>query len=64
MKEWTPYLFDGEVLENNPTPPCEQVKGAGICLWSDTPAVMTEDEVLENMRPYFTAIAKKTLGLA
>ena len=63
MKEWTPYLFDGEVLENNPTPPCEQVKGAGICLWSDTPAVMTEDEVLENMRPYFTAIAKKTLGI-
>lgn len=64
MNEWNPYIFDSDVPENNPTPPCEQIKGAGICLWSDTPAAMTEDEILENMRPYFTAIAKKTLGLA
>ena len=59
MDKWNPYLFDTKVEENNPSVPDERVKGAGFCLWSDTPAAQSEDELLENMRPYFTAIAKK-----
>lgn len=60
---WHPYIFDNNVKENNPTAPSPLVKGAGICLWTDTPAAMTEDEILEGIRPYFTAIAKKTRGV-
>ncbi len=43
---------------------CTPVKGAGMCLWTDTPAVQTEDALSENTRPDFTAIAKKALGEA
>ncbi len=59
MDRWNPYLFDTKVAENNPSAPDMRVKGAGFCLWSDTPAAQSEDELLENIRPYFTAIAKK-----
>ena len=44
------------------TAPNEKVKGAGFCLWTDTPAAESEDEILEHIRPYFTAIAQKASG--
>ncbi len=59
-ENWNPYVFDVEVAENNPTYPDARVKGAGFCLWCDTPAAQTEDEILENIRPYFAAIAEKS----
>ena len=59
-ENWNPYVFDVEVAENNPTYPDARVKGAGFCLWCDTPAAQNEDEILENIRPYFTAIAEKS----
>ncbi len=78
MKEWNPYIFapNGSECEqhgnfyifppfkedNRIEPPNERVKGADFCLWSDTPSAKTEDEILENIRPYFTAIAKKSTG--
>lgn len=62
LENWNPYVFDTRVKENNPVAPNPLVKGAGICLWTDTPAAMTEDEILEGIRPYFTAIARKTRG--
>ena len=77
MAEWNPYVFapnnsictvnnsyifppfkEGNVIDA----PNAQVKGAGFCLWCDTPAAETEDEILEHIRPYFTAIAKKAMG--
>ena len=63
LAEWNPYVFDPKVKDNNPKAPDPRVKGAGICLWTDTPAAMTEDEILEGIRPYFTAIAKKARGV-
>ena len=62
LADWNPYVFDTKVKENNPEAPDPLVRGAGICLWTDTPAAMTEDEILEGIRPYFTAIAKKARG--
>ena len=78
MKEWSPYLFAANNSECDPgnsdyifprfnrgteiTAPNERVKGAGFCLWCDCPSAETEDELLEHIRPYFTAIAKKSLG--
>ena len=62
IAEWTPYVFDDVNPENIIDAPNEKVKGAGMCLWTDTPDAMTEDELLEKMRPHFTAIARKCLG--
>ena len=78
MKEWTPYLFAANRSEcdhgnndyifpefkqgNEIKAPDERVKGAGFCLWCDCPSAEREDELLEHIRPYFTAIAKKALG--
>lgn len=76
MAEWNPYVFapntdkPGEntyiFVPRKPgnfvDAPNEKVKGAGFCLWCDTPAAESEDEILEHIRPYFTAIAKKALG--
>lgn len=77
MAEWNPYVFapnnsqsdDGNSYIFPPfkpgnilTAPNEKIKGAGFCLWCDTPAAETEDEILEHARPYFTAIAKKATG--
>lgn len=78
MKEWTPYVFsskDSECADPNNTyifppfregnvidAPNKRVKGAGFCLWTDCPSAETEDELLEHIRPYFTAIAKKASG--
>lgn len=64
LAEWNPYVFGANSEENKLAAPNPLVKGAGICLWTDTPAAMSEDEILEGMRPYFTAIAKKTRGVA
>ncbi|MBQ8689855.1 MAG: hypothetical protein IJ515_05790 [Clostridia bacterium] len=76
MKEWNPYIFapkNSECTTDNTyifppfmpgniiSAPNEKVKGAGFCLWTDCPSAETEDEILENMRPYFTAIAKKSI---
>lgn len=78
LKEWNPYVFapKNSVCEtdnsyifppfkegNHVAAPNEHVKGAGFCLWSDTPGAMSEDEILEGMRPYFTAVARKTTGV-
>lgn len=75
MKEWNPYIFsantDKNDIENsyifpplNPEnkieAPNDKVKGAGFCLWCDTPGAETEDEILEHIRPYITAIANKS----
>lgn len=78
MKEWDPYLFAADNSECDPgnsgyifppfregnriTAPNEKVKGAGFCLWCDTPGAETQEELLEHIRPYFTAIAKKARG--
>lgn len=77
MREWTPYVFAPNNSEcatdntyifppfnagNHVAAPNEKIKGAGFCLWCDTPSAEGEDELLENMRPYFTAIAKKASG--
>ena len=60
--EWNAYVFDPQRPENNPTAPNEKVKGGGYCLWSDTPAAETEEEILENLKPYLHACAKALLG--
>jgi hypothetical protein len=77
LNEWNPYVFAPKNSEceannsyifppfregNHVAAPNARVKGAGFCLWADTPSAETEDELLENMRPYFTAVAKKALG--
>ena len=59
--EWNPYVFDDVNPENVIEFPNKKVKGAGFCLWTDTPDKESEDEMLENMRPYFTAFVKKAL---
>ncbi len=63
LTTWNPYVFGVKSAENTVEAPNPLVKGAGICLWTDTPARMTEDEILEGIRPYFTAIAKKSRGI-
>ena len=62
MKEWNAYIFDDVNPENVIKAPDSKVKGAGFCLWTDTPNAASEDELLENMRPYFTAFVKKAIG--
>ncbi len=79
IKEWNAYVFAPKNSECDKTgntyifPPYREgnivdapnprVKGAGFCLWTDTPGSETEDEILEHIRPYFQAIAKKTRGI-
>lgn len=60
--EWSAYLFDSDSPENNPTPPDPRVLGGGYCLWSDTPAAETEDEILEHLCPFLRACGKKLCG--
>ena len=62
MTEWNAYVFDATNPDNVVKAPSEKVKGAGMCLWTDTPDAQTEDELLENIRPYLRAIAKRALG--
>ena len=61
-EKWNTYVFDHEHPENTVDAPHPMVKGGGYCLWSDTPAAETEDEILEHVRPLFTAIGKKLQG--
>ena len=61
VNEWNAYVFDSVNPENVVKAPSDKVKGAGMCLWTDTPDIMTEDELLENMRAHFTAIAEAIL---
>ncbi len=61
-EQWNAYVMDHEHPENNLDAPNARVKGGGYCLWSDTPAAETEDEILEHIRPYFTAVGKKLQG--
>ena len=56
--EWNAYVFDRQHPENNPSAPDPRVLGGGYCLWSDTPAAETEDELLENLKPYIRACGK------
>ena len=75
LKEWNPYLFAPNNSESttdntftfppfNPENyidrPNERIKGMGFCLWTDCPDRDSEDELLENMRPYFHAVVKKS----
>ena len=57
--DWNPYVFDSENPDNTLECPCESLLGAGICLWTDTPNTESEQTLLERIRPYFAAIAKK-----
>ena len=61
-RDWNAYVFKFDDPAHPLDAPNEMVKGAGMCLWTDTPARESEDEILEHIRPYFTAIAKKALG--
>ena len=78
MEEWNPYVFapnnsscdthnNGYIFPpfkqgNIVSAPNKKVKGIGFCLWTDTPSAETEDALLEHIRPYITAIAKKATG--
>ena len=58
-RDWSAYYFDTEKPANNPPAPDERVLGGGYCLWSDSPASESEDELLENLKPYIRACGKK-----
>lgn len=54
------YIFPPFNPENKLDAPNDKVKGAGFCLWCDTPNAETEDELLEHLRPFFIAIGTKS----
>ena len=58
-RDWSAYYFDTEKPENNPPAPDPRILGGGYCLWSDSPASESEDEVLEHILPYIKACGKK-----
>ena len=58
-RDWNAYYFDTEKPENNPPAPDPRILGGGYCLWSDSPASETEDEVMKNILPYIRACGKK-----
>ena len=58
-RDWSAYYFDTEKPENNPPAPDPRILGGGYCLWSDSPASETEDEVMKNILPYIRACGKK-----
>lgn len=57
--EWNAYVFDHKTPENNPPAPDPRVLGGGFCLWCDTPAAETEDEVMEHITPYIRVCGRK-----
>ena len=61
-EQWTPLVFDHTNPENNPDTPSKNIKGGGFCLWCDIPRAETEEQLLENIRPYFRALGKKLTG--
>ena len=60
-RDWSAYYFDTEKPENNPPAPDPRVLGGGYCLWSDSPASESEDEILEHILPYIKACGKKMI---
>ena len=40
----------------------KKIEGGGYCLWSDNPAAETEEEILENMKPYLRACSNALQG--
>lgn len=62
LDKWNPYIFDAVNPENVVAAPHGMVRGAGFCLWTDTPSSEDEDSLIDSMRPYFTAFAKKASG--
>ncbi len=62
-RDWSAYFFDPEKPENDPTAPDPRILGGGYCLWSDSPAAETEDEILEHLKPYIKACGRKLLGI-
>jgi len=61
-ERWNPYVFDSVNPDNIIKAPHDKVKGAGFCLWTDTPSAASEDTLIDSMHPYFTAVAKKATG--
>lgn len=57
-EEWNAYTFDRMHPENDPVPPEPRVLGGGFCLWCDSPAAETEEEILEHLIPYIRACGK------
>jgi len=57
-QEWNAYVFDHLHPENNPKAPDDRVRGSGFCLWTDTPAAETPEEILEHLRPYIAAVGR------
>ena len=58
-RDWSAYYFDPEHPENDPPAPDPRILGGGYCLWCDTPAAETEDEIMEHIKPYIAACGKK-----
>lgn len=58
-RDWNAYHFDRDNPANDLPAPDERVLGGGYCLWSDCPAGETEEELLENLKPYIKACGKK-----
>lgn len=61
-RDWSAYFFDSENTQNNPPAPDPRILGGGYCLWSDTPAAETEDEIMEHVLPYIRACGRKLCG--
>ena len=58
-RDWNAYHFSRGNSEIDLPAPDERILGGGYCLWSDCPAGETEDELLENLKPYIRACGKK-----
>ena len=52
-------FFDRDDPEKDLPAPDPRILGGGYCLWSDSPASETEDEVMKNILPYIRACGKK-----
>lgn len=57
-QEWNAYVFDPLHPENNPAAPDDRIRGGGFCLWTDTPAAETPEEILTHLRPYIAACGR------
>ena len=58
-RDWNAYHFDRDDPEKDLPAPDSRVLGGGYCLWSDSPASESEDEILEHILPYIKACGKK-----
>ena len=57
--EWAPNIFFPDGSQDNLAEDEDMLRGCGFCLWTDVPSGETEDELMESIRPFFTAYAKK-----